>query len=190
MGEAARNYGAQVRVVRGACDVVVQDNYVEKKHKVAGTYKIERDFWKLAMELGVAPSASFADADGDPYIGVITSERMTPLDQFISKRGSIFKAELATKIAIKLKLLSENGIAHRDVHIKNIVVNDEAEPFLIDWEFATETESKISYDLYGEHKSKVQRPKQHTKSYPIYWDYKGNRSLGHFLMPLKKVKGF
>lgn len=59
--------------------------------------------------------------------------------------------------------LSQEGIHHRDVHTKNVVMGPDGSPLLIDWETAVMEPSSVSYDLYGPEASGVPVPKLHQK---------------------------
>ena len=55
--------------------------------------------------------------------------------------------------------LAACGVHHRDVHLRNIVL-DAGRPLLIDWYTATEAIDRPSYDLYGE-AAGLARPEGH-----------------------------
>lgn len=58
-----------------------------------------------------------------------------------------------------LTKVHEAGIAHRDVHLRNIVIVD-GKPRLIDWFTAMYHEGGVSYDLHGE-PAGLERPLGH-----------------------------
>lgn len=72
-------------------------------------------------------------------------EKMTPLDKVVQGFASVYGDNL-WKL---LEELHEAGANHRDVHLVNIVVDDDFNVKLIDWEVATERIGEKSIDLYG-----------------------------------------
>lgn len=75
--------------------------------------------------------------------------------------------------------LHDAGIHHRDVHTKNIVMDQDGAPLLIDWETAVEYESNLAYDLYGED-SGVPTPDIHLRAglAAQHWKSPGQHSIG------------
>lgn len=60
--------------------------------------------------------------------------------------------------ALILRLFAE-GVHHRDVHLRNIVLRD-GQPLLIDWYTAIDHPSPVSYDLYGR-RAALPKPEGH-----------------------------
>lgn len=71
------------------------------------------------------------------------------------------------------------GVAHRDVHVKNIVRGPEGEPLLIDWECAAFVRSRLSYDLHGPDASGVPVPEIHARLgvTPAWWGSPEHHSI-------------
>lgn len=69
----------------------------------------------------------------------------------------------AQELVDLLNRLSEQGIHHRDVHTKNIVMGADGSPLLIDWETAGIYGTSVSYDLYGPEVSTVPMPRIHER---------------------------
>lgn len=59
-----------------------------------------------------------------------------------------------------LLAVNSHGVQHRDVHLRNIVLDADDRPLLIDWYTAIEAHCPISYDLYGE-MSGLPKPEDH-----------------------------
>lgn len=68
-----------------------------------------------------------------------------------------------------LTALHNEGVHHRDVHVKNIVKGPEG-PLLIDWETAIDHPSPVSYDLYGPDASGIPAPEIHDGFQPQFWE--------------------
>lgn len=70
-----------------------------------------------------------------------------------------------------LTRVHQAGVAHRDVHVKNVVRGPEGQPLLIDWECAAFVQSDLSYDLYGPEASGVPVPDIHVRLdvTPAWW---------------------
>jgi hypothetical protein len=62
-------------------------------------------------------------------------------------------------VASLLKRVHQAGIAHRDVHLRNVVLKN-GQPLLIDWFTAMYHQGGLSYDLFGE-ASGLPRPDGH-----------------------------
>lgn len=69
----------------------------------------------------------------------------------------------ANELRWLLERLRNQGLHHRDVHTKNIVMGEDGMPLLIDWETAIEWESEYGYDLHGPEVSGVPIPELHTR---------------------------
>lgn len=79
-----------------------------------------------------------------------------------------------------LSRLHAQGVHHRDVHTKNVVMGRDGEPLLIDWETATEHTSEHSYDLHGPETSGVPVPDLHERLQiaPQWWGSGQSYSIG------------
>lgn len=64
-----------------------------------------------------------------------------------------YKADILDEVIIAIYNIYSQGFAHRDIHCKNILVNDNDVVKLIDWEFLAEREEGVefidSYDITG-----------------------------------------
>lgn len=74
-----------------------------------------------------------------------------------------------TALAELLKRLHAEGVHHRDVHVRNLVRDQDGRPLLIDWETAVRQPSDLSYDLYGPDASGVPVPPIHARHTPQWW---------------------
>ena len=76
--------------------------------------------------------------------------------------------------------LQNEGVHHRDVHTKNVVMGKDGMPLLIDWETAVEHDAEFGYDLYGPEVSGVPIPPLHEK-YGLssqWWGSPQNYAIG------------
>lgn len=76
--------------------------------------------------------------------------------------------------------LHSEGVHHRDVHTKNVVMGERGNPLLIDWETAVEQESGLSYDMYGPDESGVPVPPMHERLViaPQWWGSRQPYAIG------------
>lgn len=172
--------------MRGSAKIVHAGKITYKYHKTSA-FENETRFWLKAAELEVAPPIEVVRlSTNSTWYGYLKMETLTPFMKEL-KLSDRRKRKVGRHLYQKIKTLHENNIAHRDLHMGNVVMKDD-EPFVIDWEFATEVNSEVSYDFYGDEASGVPRPKPHTNSKAIYWDYTGARSLRAYFGSVEVMK--
>jgi hypothetical protein len=76
-----------------------------------------------------------------------------------------------------LTMLHDEGLHHRDLHLKNVVRGRDGRPLLIDWETAIEYPAEFSYDLHGPAASGVPIPEIHTRLIPAWWGSREKMSI-------------
>lgn len=119
----------------------------------------------------------------------LTMERKgVDLYSHIRKNPNFDKIEMGKMACELICKLHKLGVAHRDVHTKNILVCKDR-LYLIDFEFTT-TSGVRSYDLYGPDRSGIPIPEMHLKNgilNGVWWDSELPKSpvLGMEIGPLE-----
>lgn len=132
----------------GDCDIAVTGDTITKTHPTRERAEREATWLLGASATGFAPPD--VHYDGGRTISMARLEPLTNVER---------SAALAAELAELLARLHNVGVAHRDVHVGNVVVGPDG-PRLIDWEFACEAPGQRSYDLHGP-RSSVDVPAEH-----------------------------
>ncbi len=103
------------------------------------------------------------------------------LFDFCLKADEEAMKKMTQRVAWMLVSLSGTGIAHRDVHAKNVLVEDNGSPLLIDWDLSIE--STNSYDFFGSDvPSEVPRAHLYRGHFRgMFWDNDSDFSLKSML---------
>jgi len=94
------------------------------------------------------------------------------------------KNEMKERLVKAMKGLRNRGIAHRDLHAKNILLDGDLNPLFIDFEFSTACNPSLpSYDLLGPKASMIDPPHIHAElDIEVFWNSNSNKvsSLSHY----------
>lgn len=141
-------------------------------------FEREVEFLTKAADSGIAPAVIAVNGD------FISMQTCKPFDIEHLDVG------IEDKILSQIRKLHSIGIAHRDIHEKNIVMHN-GMPLFIDFEFATSCNPSLpSYDLYGPVVSKIRPPLVHQQiGISVWWDSTSSKAntLGKMFGPLKDV---
>jgi serine/threonine protein kinase len=74
------------------------------------------------------------------------NENSSKLFKYLKQKGFMLKKEVVEKIENSLKILARNNIHHNDMHERNIMIDKDGEPYIIDFGRSTRSESEENND--------------------------------------------
>lgn len=180
------------------------DDVVVKHFPDGESFRHESGFWHRAAAAEIAPAILNVREDDDGWSLQGTSirwtralevPRMTLLTEYLRQHPE-HAQEVGGLLVEKVLVLHGLGIAHRDLHAHNVVVDSDGQPYMVDWEFATDDGvTGEPYDFYGSTVSGVPPPWPHRNARPegIFWDCENVLALGRHvgsldqLLPIRSI---
>lgn len=145
-------------------------------------YDLETKYMPMLAEAGIGPKILEI---GEDYIVMEKLrdfkdwyDHLNPSKATNISRREIFK--VGQKVYNRIGIMHSMGMAHRDLHHRNLLLDDNLDPFFIDTELSCDADSNdIPYDLYGPKISQVQPPNIHVVlSIEVWWDTGTGKSQG------------
>lgn len=151
--------------MKNDAEIIYRDGHVVKRHSTPGAAANEASWYRLVPWA----TPTLLGVDGrDLHI-----EKCVPASSIPSWRpaGELYRL---------LCRLHGEGVHHRDLHMMNVVCGSRGQVLLIDWEFAIQYPSQVSYDLYGATASGVPKHSVHTNKPSWHWNVNRNYSVKNF----------
>lgn len=168
-------------------DVVVK--WYSENHREL--FNAEASYLKLLHGSGIG--INVLSIDEDKFI--IRMARYRPALDFIMKEdiSDEVRVDIGQQLLKKINQLhTEYGVCHRDIHIRNVVLDNSNEPYIIDWEFAMHVPpSGPCYDLHGPYTG-LPKPTPHriqsSTETGVWWDtpMMSVDSIGKYFGPLEE----
>ena len=142
-----------------------------KTHTVAEKFRVELKYMEKAAALGVGPELCSWDK---PSMTIEMYAATPVLSWFSSSPSSEEIREVGKNLLKAIVHLHSNGICHRDIHIRNLLIQDNDCPLIIDWEYAVDADPNgPCYDLIGP-ASNTPKPMPHrirsSTETGVWWD--------------------
>jgi serine/threonine protein kinase len=145
-------------------------------------YALETKYLPMLAEAGIGPQIHEI---GEDYI---VMEKLRDFKDWYDhldprRTRNVSKREMfniGTKVCERIHIMQSLGIAHRDLHHRNLLLDNDMNPMFIDMELSCDADPNgSSYDLYGPIVSGIRPPEIHeTLKIQVWWDTGTGKSQG------------